>query len=181
MSQDLSDQLVDGAFIKIERQASFRLLRYMPTGEMDTDDASAWVRFYALEATRVFDVERGAKFSTFLYAHLRQRGLEMWRRAWSQTRRPPGGFCQFFDTPAESPPPSSQLEIIELMGTLTHSTRSTLRMILHYHTNDLRAAFTKRTYKSQVQKETGIEKADVESFVQELRRKIPTHLSTVEV
>ena len=181
MSLELSDRLVDGEFINIERQASYRLMRYMPAGEMDADDASAWVRFYALEATHVFDGERGAKFGTFLYVHLRQRGLEMWRRAWSGTRRPPGGFCQFFDTSEDSPPPSAQLEIIELMGTLTHSTRGVLRMILHYHTNDLVHAFTKRTYKSQVQKETGVEKADIESFVQELRRKIPTHLSTVEV
>ena len=181
MKLPLSERVANDEFIKIERQASFRLRRYMPDGELDADDADAWMRFYALEATRSFDPERGALFSTFLCAHLRNRGLEMWRSAWSGTRRPKGGFCQFFDTAVDGPAPTMQLEIVELLGSLTDPTRQKLRMILHYHSHDLRDAFTKRTYKSQVFKETGIEKADVESLVQELRSRIPEFLSTVEV
>lgn len=177
----LSDRLAFGEFIKIERHASFRLRRYMPAGEMDVDDADAWVRFYALEATRFYDSERGTAFTTFLYAHLRKRGLEMWRRAWSGSRRPKGGFCPFFDVAVDGPVPSVQLEISELVSSLTSPTRRRLRMILHYHTHELRDAFTKRTYKSQVYKQTGIQKADVETFVCELKEKIPEFLSAVEV
>lgn len=180
MSLPLSDRLISGEFVSIERPASFRLRRFLPAGEMDADDAEAEVRFYALEAIGLFDSERGTAFTTFLYAHLRKRGLETWRRAWSGTRRPQGGFCQFLDKAVDSPPPSVQLEIVELIGSLTGPTRQKLRMILHYHTHDLRDAFTKRTYKSQVQKKIGIPKADVESLVQELRTRIPEFLSTVE-
>ena len=69
----------------------------------------------------------------------------------------------------------------ELVESLSESTRQTLHMILYYHNDDLRTSFTKRTYKSQVAKKTGTSRASVERFVQELRQRIPEHLSTVEV
>jgi len=180
MRDKILDQLVQGEFIKIERHASHKLRYHLPDGHMDADDAMAWMRFYALEAVKMFDLERGTPFGNFLWSHLRNRSLVMWRRAWSATQRPPRGFCSFTELAVDAPAPA-QLEITELMESLTGTTRSTLRMILHYHTRDLRDAFTKRTYKSEVNKKVGIKKEDVERFVQELRQKIPNHLSTVEV
>lgn len=171
----LEDRLASGEFTRCERRAIRRLWVMLPDEERG--DIESDVRFYAFEATRLYDPSRGATFETFLFTHLRNRTRAQALKVWAKKRRPVGGFMEFIDSPAH--PQSPSVEILELRSSVSEPTREVLDLALGYNTRVLRNAFCSRYYKHRVSDLLGVPRRQIQTAVQELRREIPKHITNV--
>ncbi len=171
----LEDRLAFGEFIHCEKRAMRRLWVMLPHEERGAIESN--VRFYALEATRLYDPTRGASFETFLFAHLQNRTRAQVLKMWAKKRRPTGGFVELIDTPALSSAPSA--EISELRLCVSETTRELLDLALCHNTRVLRNAFCSRYYRHRVSHLLGVPRRQVQTAVQELRRAIPKHITNV--
>jgi hypothetical protein len=171
----LEDRLARGEFLQCEKRAMRRLWTMLPTearGAIESD-----VRFYALEAARLYDPARGASFETFLFTHLNNRTRAQALKTWAKKRRPAFGFVEFIDCRAQQAAPSA--EILELLSKVSDDTREVLDLALGHNTRALRDAFCSRYYKHRVGHLLGIPRRQVQIAVRELRREIPKHITTV--
>jgi DNA-directed RNA polymerase specialized sigma24 family protein len=171
----LEDRLALGEFIHCEKRAIRRLWMMLPREERGAEASD--VRFYALEATRLFDPTRGSSFETFLFAHLHNRTRTQALKARAKKRRPSEGFVKLLDDPAQSSAPT--VEILELRSCVSETTREVLDLALGHNTRILRDAFCSRYYRHRVSHILGVPRRQVQTAVQELRREIPKHISNV--
>lgn len=173
----LEDRLALGEFMRCEKRAIRRLWMMLPNEERGAIESD--VRLYALEATRLFDPdnENGAAFETFLFIHLRNRTRAQALKLWAKKRRPVGGFSEFIEASAPTPPPSA--EILELRSSVSETTREVLDLALGHNTRVLRSAFCSRYYRHRVSHLLGVPRQQIQTAVQELRREIPKHITRV--
>jgi len=168
----IEERVAADRFIGYEQRASRRLYMMLPHEERGGIESD--VRLYALEAARLFDPTRGAKFTTFLFIHLNNRTRTQISKCWSKRRRPRGGFAELRDVGYRQPPTS---EITELRRNVSKNTLELLDVALEGNSEALREAFCSRYYKHRVGELLGLPKQQIQMAVSELRRAIPKHIT----
>ena len=166
---NLADRIAADEFIRTEHHAA-RRLALLTNGSIDLEEAAAWMRVYTLEATYCFEDDGRAKFRTFLYSYLQNRCRALWRK----NSRSPKHQRVVAEPSSEDP---ETLEVTELLSQVSQPTRQAFTIILN--SGDFSAQFRKRVYKSTVSRDVNLSKEEIESMVQELRKKIPDHLSAI--
>lgn len=172
----IEDEVARGRFRGYEQRAARRLRKLLPPEEQH--GAESDVRFYALEAARLFDPDQGATFTTFLFKHLLNRTRAQVLKAWAKRRRPKGGFVELVGSPPCCAAPHS--EILELRRSVSKPTREVLDLALEGNGPALQDAFCSRYYLARAEVLLGVPRKQVRDAVKELRRAIPKHITTIE-
>jgi hypothetical protein len=171
----------------INRFAKWITGRLPATSYLSWEDAQAEVRKDAIEATVLFDPDRGASFSTFLYVHLNTRARDRVRRAWS-AKRTPGGQTVFLssqnkehyegigENPVSFRTPEITYQHRECFESLSDEAKQTFGKLLQAKNfpNLLHVLGTKYR-RSYVTRMAGVSKEEFDSLVAELREVYPKH------
>lgn len=194
--------LVRGDYEGLEVQYLNWLMTHVPQEHADREELRQQIRFFCLEAMKIYDPSRKLKFTTFLYQHLKIRCTAYQQYLWvrssgnencrllpislgkksAQDWRGGGHFAM-----DNSKVHLSEFSVLndaeavavvnELVAALSEESRDYLVRLLEYEDQDkLCKAFGSKKFRSRVSRATGLSTRQVDVLAREVRSRMPDYL-----
>lgn len=183
-------ELADGKFIGYEKSISKRLFTKLPSGHVEFEDILGWMRLFSLEAIKLFDPDRGAEFTTFLYTHLKLRAYQWKNWAWLKQSHPEGRFINLFshldkaeitfDPVSKSRDSQFSLQLQEFVESLSEESTKIFHVLSSQIDDSLLSAIAHRGIKAISCRLPGYTFLQITDFLDEVLDKAPRFLEVYD-
>lgn len=182
------------------KDAVSKLRPKLPQPLPDWEDLFQEFTGCALEAIEAYDPDNpnGAAFTTYLYRHLHIRALQMFNVAWMRSATPENRWILRFsqvgggtsaaegdeqtvwDPTRVSENPSRRIELTEFRESLSERTLQLfdwfVENLAYGEEYDVLKSFASFHYRARIAQLTGLNRWEIDAFVNELKEKAPIYL-----